>query len=209
MVALVKPDNLIDFPQPQVKRLALLPSRNNEWYTLPKYVEAVREVMNGIDLDPASCAEANETVRAKRYYTKEDNGLAQSWFGKVYCNPPFGRTGSVSNIGLFTRKIVDEYLSGNVEQAILLSTMKTATSWFYLLWDYPICFVDHVVHFNCTRPTKKHPTSTHFHGTIFVYLGKDKQKFANIFSKFGPVIPGNVAVRRRDTVQTSLWEVQS
>lgn len=61
----------------------------DEWYTPPSIIEAARHSMGSIDLDPASCAMANRVVKAKRYYSKRDNGLKQEWSGNVWCNPPF------------------------------------------------------------------------------------------------------------------------
>ena len=47
--------------------------------------------MGGIDLDPASCAEANKIVQAKQFYSQRDDGLKQPWFGRIWLNPPYGR----------------------------------------------------------------------------------------------------------------------
>lgn len=60
--------------------------KNDEWLTPPEIVRACGE----FDLDP--CA---PVVRpwdtARQHFTKEDDGLAQTWSGRVWCNPPFGR----------------------------------------------------------------------------------------------------------------------
>lgn len=43
----------------------------DEWYTPPETLELVRGVLGEIDLDPASCEVAQQTVGAKRFFSKE------------------------------------------------------------------------------------------------------------------------------------------
>ena len=71
-------------------RKAKAKMRPNEFYTPPHIIEVARACMGGIDLDPASCAMANETVRATAFYGVKDDGLKRPWFGRVWLNPPYG-----------------------------------------------------------------------------------------------------------------------
>lgn len=192
---------------------AIIPIRNskdNEWYTPHRYVDAAREVMGSIDLDPASCEAANRIVRADRYYTKEQNGLAQEWYGNVWLNPPYGRTHNKSNIGLFTNRLIHEYRVGHVEQAILLSTPRPDTPWFPSLWEHLICFCEHGIAFY--RKTGRDEMEVdnrhtgHFFGTIFVYFGKHEQKFVEVFGQFGHIARA-VDTSKREIIPLSLWEV--
>ena len=57
----------------------------NVWLTPHELLDK----LGHFDLDPRAatirpwdCADTN--------YTKEDNGLIQQWFGRVWCNPPYG-----------------------------------------------------------------------------------------------------------------------
>jgi hypothetical protein len=63
----------------------------NEWYTPPEIIEVARQVMGEIDCDPASSEKANEIVRAKQFFSIEDDGLKQKWIGNIWMNPPYAQ----------------------------------------------------------------------------------------------------------------------
>lgn len=180
--------------------------QSNEWYTPTRYVDAASEVMNGIDLDPASCEIANRTVKAKRYYTIEDDGLKQDWSCKsMWLNPPYGKTDATSNQELWTNKLVNLYEVGVISEAILLVTASTEVMWFQKLWNYPICFSvrrDRVRFFSPTGSTLEHP-----HGTVFVYFGPNESRFIEVFSQFGRIAKAIDTPKSKPTMRT-LWEVE-
>lgn len=96
-----------------------------ERYTPEHFAELVRETFLGeITLDPASCAKANETIKAFHYYDIAANGLVQPWFGNVFLNPPY------DNMPDWVNKLLDEFNRGNIKQVILLSNTATDTEWF-------------------------------------------------------------------------------
>lgn len=59
-----------------------------DWMTPRWLVEKCRWVLGRFDLDPASSEQANEVVKADRYFTAEQDGLKQDWYGRVFLNPP-------------------------------------------------------------------------------------------------------------------------
>ncbi len=177
----------------------------NEWYTRPKYIEAAREVMGGIDLDPASCAAANEIVKAERYFTKEQNGLCQEWRSRsLWLNPPYARSEHYqSGIGLFIKKCLEVYEDGDILQAIILATTEVNAKWFQPLWYYPICFADHRVKFIAPQIDPR-GVYQHMFGTCFVYLGPNEVKFAEVFSQFGRIVKAIDAPKGKP-VERELW----
>jgi ParB family chromosome partitioning protein len=168
-------------------------SETYEWFTPDRFLVAVREVLGAIDLDPASCAEANREVRAAHIYTLEDDGLLQSWLGRVFCNPPYGWDDHhVSRQEVWSKKFAAEYASGNVSEGILLVNAQTGEQWFQHLWRYPICFTDHRIRFKQPEgaPKKDGPT----HGSVFVYFGSHDDTFTRVFRQFGRIVlPEGVA----------------
>lgn len=62
-----------------------------EYYTPAWLASIAQRVMDGIDLDPASCALANATVMADMIFDSEDDGLSEEWAihaRKIFINPP-------------------------------------------------------------------------------------------------------------------------
>jgi phage N-6-adenine-methyltransferase len=156
-------------------------SDQNDWRTPRKFLEAARSVMGEIDLDPASSAEANETVKASTFYTEADNGLEKPWKGRVWLNPPYG-----GDARLFVERLLREYQVGNVTTACLLvNSHPTETKWFQVLFAHPICFVHGRIDFG--GPSREVST-TSTHGSAIAYLGEHEAKFAEVFSEFGAVV---------------------
>jgi hypothetical protein len=55
------------------------------WLTPPDLLHS----LSPFDLDP--CSPTNRPwATAKTHYTIIDNGLESEWFGRVFCNPPYG-----------------------------------------------------------------------------------------------------------------------
>lgn len=60
--------------------------KNDEWLTPPEIIRA----LGAFDLDP--CAPARRPwPMAASHYSQADDGLTRPWFGRVWCNPPYGR----------------------------------------------------------------------------------------------------------------------
>ncbi len=154
-------------------------SLSNEHYTPRMYVDAARSVMGEIDLDPASCGEANKIVSAKAFFDEKANGLKRDWIGRVWLNPPYG-----DMPGLFVKKLFDEMGEGRVTQAVVLVNAHcTDANWFRPLWDGTICFTDHRINF---YGDERRSGSTH--GSMFAYFGKRSENFGRTFAKFGPIL---------------------
>jgi hypothetical protein len=65
-------------------------SETNEHFSPPWIVEAAREALEVIELDPASSVTANATVKAKVFFGLPKNALKERWFGRTFLNPPGG-----------------------------------------------------------------------------------------------------------------------
>jgi hypothetical protein len=148
-------------------------SESPEWYTPPPIVERVVSALGEIDLDPSWHPES--PVQASTAYTIEDDGLAQRWTGRVYLNPPYGR-----EIDAWIAKLVEEYAAGAVSEAIALVPARVDTEWFRRLDAFPRCFVYGRLTFANAENPAPFPSAV-------VYLGRNLDRFAEVFSEVGGV----------------------
>ena len=83
---------------------AMFSSNTNEWATPQAFFDELNKEFD-FTLDP--CA-TPQNAKCARYFTKEIDGLVQSWRGEVvFCNPPYGR-----DISKWVAKAYAETLSG-------------------------------------------------------------------------------------------------
>lgn len=154
-------------------------SKGNQWYTPKKYVELVRAVLGEIDLDPASSEIAQKTVKAKKFFTHEDDGLVHEWHGRVFLNPPY----SPKEIASFVGKLCQEFAAERVSAAILLTHNYTDSGWFQTAAALAsrLCFANTRIRFEDPDGVPCSPTQ----GQAFFYFGKNTRKFERNFAKVG------------------------
>lgn len=157
-----------------------------EWYTPRQYLDAAVKVMGAIDLDPASSAAAQSNVRAGRWFSLEDDGLAQPWAGRVFLNPPY----AMPTVKRFVHKLVDSVSSGAVSEAILLTNNATDTEWFHTAAGAcsAVCFTRGRISFLQTRDGELVKRCAPTHGQAFFYYGPNFDAFESVFSEFGLIL---------------------
>jgi hypothetical protein len=152
-------------PKKTTSRAARHSKKSPEWYTPAEYVEAARLAMGGIDLDPASSRLANKIVKADAYFDEKSDGLSHPWHGRVFLNPPGGI------VGAFWEKLVAEYTSGRVTQAVWvgysLEQLQVLQRFHRTPLDFPMCVPRRRIAFEFPgRPERRSPT----HANYICYL---------------------------------------
>ena len=150
-----------------------------EWYTPPEVVALVRQVLGTIDIDPASCAAAQQVINATRYYTLEEDGLRQRWPGTVFCNPPY----HMPEIARFCGKLLEELDAQQTTEAILLTNSVTDTDWFHRVAPRAdaLCFTDGRLQFVHATREGLRPCQ----GQAVFYFGPHAERFCKVFAGLG------------------------
>jgi hypothetical protein len=153
-------------------------SATNEHPTPVDIVERARSLMGGIDCDPASCAEFNERVRATTFYGIADDGLVQTWHGRVFLNPPGGKLKRAggrwvpvkagpgeSSMRVWWDVLAHKWLANEIEQAFFvgftLEILRTSQSCALSVQAFPRCYPKDRLPFKGDQPT---------HANVLVWL---------------------------------------
>lgn len=133
-----------------MRKDALFTSNSDEWAT-PQELFTQLDNEFGFTLD--ACA-TSENHKCDRYFTMEDDGLAQDWGGQVvFCNPPY------SSISSWVEKCYREGCKDNTLVCLLIPS-RTDTKYFhdYIYNRAEIRFVKGRLKFNDTKGRAPFPS---------------------------------------------------
>ena len=100
-------------------------SKTDNWETPSEFFTLYDSIFH-FDLDVCA-SESNH--KCEKYFTKEQDGLNQKWFGNCWMNPPYGR-----EIGKWVKKAYESVMGGTylvrfayfLHEQILLGGMSSA-----------------------------------------------------------------------------------
>lgn len=123
-------------------------SATDLWATPQSFFDALNAEF-GFEVDVCALP---ENAKCKKYYTPEDNGLAQPWEGVCWCNPPYGR-----EIGKWVQKAAESARNATV---VMLLPARTDTKWFhrYIYGRAEIRFIEGRLKFGDSKNSAPFPS---------------------------------------------------
>lgn len=104
-----------------MNRAVYASSATDKWET-PKDLFDRLDAVHHFTLDV--CADV-ANAKCDKFYTKEQNGLTQTWDGVVWMNPPYGKT-----ISMWMRKAYEVAKRGEAT-VVCLVPARTDTAWWH------------------------------------------------------------------------------
>jgi len=152
-----------------------------ELYTPEWLIVKARLALGGeIDLDPASCKEAQTVVRANRYYDISSSGLTLPWASTgVWVNPPYGNGYNKP----WSEKIIWEFMNGGAMKIIALMPASIGSDWYTPFEDFPRCEVSKRIAFWGPADKGDGPRF----GSVIFNLGVPMELFAEAFEDIGAI----------------------
>lgn len=129
-----------------------LTSKSDLWNTPSEFFKRVEKILNiKFNLDP--CSPEPNNLGIKKYFTKKDDGLSQSWSGySAWVNPPY------SKIKDWAKKCVAESDNANI---VMLVPARTDTRWWndYALKADKIIFIKGRLKFSGSKNSATFPSA--------------------------------------------------
>lgn len=100
-------------------------SASDDWPTPQDFFDKCNAEFGPFELDVAA---SPDNAKCPRFFTAWDDGLSREWTGRVWMNPPYGRT-----IGDWMRKAYESAQAGAL--VVCLVPARTDTVWWH---DYAI-----------------------------------------------------------------------
>lgn len=112
---------------------ALFTSKRHDWETPQELFDDLDREFGPFDLDV--CA-TPDNAKVQRYFTPEDDGLAQEWHGLCFMNPPYGR-----DIARWVEKARTEAEEGRATVVALIPARTDTRYWHEHIFDV----ADHIL----------------------------------------------------------------
>jgi len=171
------------------------------------FIEAAKQVMGYIDLDPCSDVTINQGVGAERIYTLQDDGFAKDWEADtVWLNPPGTSisNGKVIKGVQWIRKLHESIKSGKVNQAIALTYRGGSFGGlgYEIISEYIHCFTcagvtstavngSGRISFELIEDEERYSQSSNTQSSVFTYFYRstlDLYPFYDVFKQFGVIL---------------------
>ena len=163
-------------------------SRSQDWGTPRFYVDAVREVLGKIELDP--CSNRHSVVDAEVEYMPPKNGLDESWdYATIYVNPPYGAYGRHGGqIADWLARCAAAHEDHGAEVIALVPVATNTSHWKANVFGRAaaVCFLyDTRLKFlvNGREGGKGAPMSC-----AMVYWGRRPRRFSDVFIGYGAAV---------------------
>lgn len=152
-----------------------------ELYTPPDIATRAVTALGAIDLDPASDLSGRSLIPAAAVLTREDDGLAHPWSGRVWLYPPQGR-----QTAAWVAKLLHEYHSKRTAAAIFYAPVDARAPWWqHLAAEATVCFPPGAHRAVCEDGSNL-PRSRM--SSVLAYLGPEPERFTTAVSDLGVVL---------------------
>lgn len=151
-------------------------SLSDEWIT-PQEFFARLDAEFGFELDVAA---RPTNAKTRRFFSLQENGLAQEWRGVVWCNPPYTRR----QIGLWVRKAYESALAGATVACLIPARTRIRYWHEYVMRAAEVRFVRGRLRFSDSKSAAPFPSAV-------VVSCPPQPSFSGTPRRGGPVVTGS------------------